>query len=139
MNHGDRYTSSSYRKIFGDSPRFSFSSSRTSSASARGSPGFRSMAAPRNSMSSMSAYRRIGRSSTPFSLVPSDSLDLTQTSVVNSEFKVIRTNEKEQLQVGMTVRKKSWVTTKILSSNIFGWLLYDGLFSVFKNSAFDFL
>lgn len=103
MSLGDRYTPSSYRKIFGDSPRFSVSSSRMSSASPRGSPGLRTMAASHNSASSMNLYRRAGRSSTSFSLVPSDSLDLTQTSVVNSEFKVIRTNEKEQLQVGATV------------------------------------
>ncbi|XP_029305663.1 internexin neuronal intermediate filament protein, alpha a [Cottoperca gobio] len=95
MNHGDRYTSSSYRKIFGDSPKFPVSSSRMGSASSRGSPGLRSMAGPRNTASSMSLYRRVGRSYSP---VPADSLDLTQTSVVNNEFKVIRTNEKEQLQ-----------------------------------------
>ncbi|XP_032366080.1 condensin-2 complex subunit D3-like [Etheostoma spectabile] len=55
------------------------------------------MAGSRNCGSSLSLYRRIGRS-TSYSPVPSDSLDLTQTSVVNNEFKVIRTNEKEQLQ-----------------------------------------
>ncbi|KAK5882046.1 hypothetical protein CesoFtcFv8_020676 [Champsocephalus esox] len=96
MNHGDRYTSSSYRKIFGDSPKFPVSSSRMGSASSRSTPGLRSMAGPRNSLpSSMSMYRRVGRSYSP---VPADSLDLTQTSVVNNEFKMIRTNEKEQLQ-----------------------------------------
>ncbi|XP_044071351.1 alpha-internexin-like [Siniperca chuatsi] len=98
MSHGDRYTSSSYRKIFGDSPRFSISSSRMSSASPRGSPGLRSMAASRNSASALSMYRRVGRPSASFSPVRADSLDLTQTSVVNNELKVIRTNEKEQLQ-----------------------------------------
>ncbi|XP_032357001.1 condensin-2 complex subunit D3 [Etheostoma spectabile] len=97
MSHGDRYTSSSYRKIFGDSPKFPVASSRMGSASHRGSPGLRAMAGSRNSGSSLSLYRRIGRS-TSYSPVPSDSLDLTQTSVVNNEFKVIRTNEKEQLQ-----------------------------------------
>uniref|UniRef100_A0A7N6B9Q8 IF rod domain-containing protein n=1 Tax=Anabas testudineus TaxID=64144 RepID=A0A7N6B9Q8_ANATE len=76
MSYGDRYTSSSYRKVFGDSPRFPVSSSRMSGASPR----------------------RAGRPSTSFSPVPTDSLDLTQTSVVNNEFKIIRTNEKEQLQ-----------------------------------------
>ncbi|KAK5853668.1 hypothetical protein PBY51_014802 [Eleginops maclovinus] len=96
MNHGDRYTSSSYRKIFGDSPKFPVSSSRMGSATSRSTPGLRSMAGPRNSLpSSMSLYRRVGRSYSP---VPADSLDLTQTSVVNNEFKMIRTNEKEQLQ-----------------------------------------
>ncbi|XP_028278621.1 alpha-internexin-like [Parambassis ranga] len=98
MSYGDRYTSSSYRKIFGDSPKFPVSSSRMGSGSTRGSPGLRSMAASRNSASSLSLYRRIGRTSTSFSPVPAGSLDLTQTSIVNNEFKVIRTNEKEQLQ-----------------------------------------
>ncbi|KAM9344953.1 internexin neuronal intermediate filament protein, alpha a [Symphorus nematophorus] len=98
MSHADRYTSSSYRKIFGDSPRFSVtSSSRMSSPTLRSSPGLRSMAVSRNSATSLNVYRRVGRSSS-YSPVPTDSLDLTQTSVVNSEFKVIRTNEKEQLQ-----------------------------------------
>lgn len=100
MSYGDRYASSSYRRIFGDSPRFPVSSSRMSSAAPRFSPGLRSAAASRGSASSLSLYRRVGRSPTSFSPVPTDSLDLTQTSVVNNEFKVIRTNEKEQLQVG---------------------------------------
>ncbi|XP_067465501.1 alpha-internexin-like [Thunnus thynnus] len=98
MSYGDRYTSSSYRKIFGDSPRFPVSSSRMSSASSRGSSGYRSMAMSRNSATSVGLYRRVGRTSTSFSSMSTDSLDLTQTSVVNNELKVIRTNEKEQLQ-----------------------------------------
>lgn len=100
MSLGDRYTSSSYRKIFGESPRSSLPSSRMGSASSRGPAGLRSMPPSRNSTTAMSVYRRVGRPSTSFSLVPADSLDLSQTSAVNSEFKVIRTNEKEQLQVG---------------------------------------
>ncbi|XP_069030863.1 alpha-internexin-like [Embiotoca jacksoni] len=98
MSYGDRYTASSYRKIFGDAPRFPVSSSRMSGGGPRSTPGLRSLGAPRNSASSMSLYRRTGRSSTSFSSMPTESLDLTQTSVVNNEFKVIRTNEKEQLQ-----------------------------------------
>ncbi|XP_030298619.1 internexin neuronal intermediate filament protein, alpha a [Sparus aurata] len=98
MSHGDRYTSSSYRKIFGDSPRFSVSSSRMSNPSPRGSPVLRSMSVSRNSASSLNMYRRVRGSTTSFSLVPTDSLDLSQTSVANNELKVIRTNEKEQLQ-----------------------------------------
>ncbi|XP_041866663.1 alpha-internexin-like [Melanotaenia boesemani] len=98
MSYGDSYTSSSYRKIFGDSSRFSSSSSRVSGASPRSSAGLRPMAAPRNSASSVSLYRRLGRPTASFSPVPTGSLDLTQTSVVNNEFKIIRTNEKEQLQ-----------------------------------------
>ncbi|XP_074532468.1 alpha-internexin-like [Halichoeres trimaculatus] len=98
MSHGDRYTSSSYRKLFGDSPRFSASSYRLGSSSPRGSPVLRSMAmSSRNSATSVSLYRRTGRSSISFPMT-SDSLDLTQTSVANNELKVIRTNEKEQLQ-----------------------------------------
>ncbi|KAK9541922.1 hypothetical protein VZT92_001933 [Zoarces viviparus] len=97
MSHGDRYTSSSYRKIFGDSPKFAVSSSRMGSPSPRASPGLRNMAASRHGASSMGFYNRLGRSPS-YSPVPIDSLDLTQTSVVNSEFKVVRTNEKEQLQ-----------------------------------------
>uniref|UniRef100_A0A672H8I5 Alpha-internexin-like n=1 Tax=Salarias fasciatus TaxID=181472 RepID=A0A672H8I5_SALFA len=101
MSYTERYTSSSYRRIFGDSPRFPVASSRMSSASLRGAPGLRSpaaaAAASRSSASSVSLYRRTGRASS-FSPVPAGSLDLTQTSVVNNELKVIRTNEKEQLQ-----------------------------------------
>ncbi|KAG7463027.1 hypothetical protein MATL_G00190990 [Megalops atlanticus] len=100
MSYGsDHYTSSSYRKIFGDSPRFSASPSRMSGAySARNSfssSGYRSQSLSRLG-SSLGSYRRSARSS--FSPVPSESLDLTQTSVINNEFKLIRTNEKEQLQ-----------------------------------------
>ncbi|AWP14427.1 putative alpha-internexin-like [Scophthalmus maximus] len=98
MSYADRYTSSSYRKIFGDSPRFPASPSRSGSASPRHSTALRSTAASRNSASSLGMYRRAGRSASSFSPVPTDSLDLSQTSVVNNEFKVIRTNEKEQLQ-----------------------------------------
>ncbi|XP_034040807.1 internexin neuronal intermediate filament protein, alpha a [Thalassophryne amazonica] len=96
MSYTDRYTSSSYRKIFGESPRFSVSSARVSGATPRSSAGFRSAVAPRISASSLRVYSRAERAS--FSPAPTDSLNLTQTSVVNSEFKVIRTNEKEQLQ-----------------------------------------
>ncbi|XP_012730483.2 alpha-internexin [Fundulus heteroclitus] len=94
MSFGDRYTVSSYRKLFGDSPRFPSSASRMGSAPPRSAPGLRAMAAPRHGASSLGLYRRLGRSP----LVPTGSLDLGQTSVANNEFKVIRTNEKEQLQ-----------------------------------------
>lgn len=111
MSYGDRYSSSSYRKIFGDSPRFPASSSRMSSASPRGPPGLRSVAASRHSAPSLNLYRRLGRSSASFSPGSLDSLDLSQTSVVNNELKVARTNEKEQLQVGET-SGSCWVTTQ---------------------------
>ncbi|XP_058508160.1 alpha-internexin-like [Solea solea] len=102
MSYSDRYTSSSYRKIFGDSPRVPVSSSsRLGSTAPRvSSAGLRSMmAASRPTMSSLSMTRRVGRFSTS-SFIPmhTDSVDLTQTSVINNELKVIRTNEKEQLQ-----------------------------------------
>ncbi|XP_076141157.1 internexin neuronal intermediate filament protein, alpha a [Alosa pseudoharengus] len=91
MNYGsDHYLSSSYRKIFGDVARFSASTSRSSMSSS----GFRSQ--PGSRASSL-GHRRSGRASS-FSPVPSDSVDLTQTSVITNEFKIIRTNEKEQLQ-----------------------------------------
>lgn len=121
MSLGDRYTPSSYRKIFGDSPRSSVSSARMSSASPRGSPGLRSMAASRNGASVMNLYRRVGR--------PIDSLDLTQTSVVNSEFKVIRTNEKEQLQVGATGWTKWFTLCKNIYLQVFLFDWSNGLFS----------
>ncbi|XP_043991728.1 alpha-internexin-like [Gambusia affinis] len=98
MSFGDRHTVSSYRKIFGDSPRFPTSASRMGSAAPRPLPGPRATTVPRHGASSVGMYRRIGRSSAPFSLVATGSFDLSQTSVINNEFKVIRTNEKEQLQ-----------------------------------------
>lgn len=91
MNYGsDHYVSSSYRKMFGEGPRFSASTARSSMTSS----GFRSQPVSRTSSL---GYRRSGRSSS-FSPVPSDSVDLTQTSVITNELKIIRTNEKEQLQ-----------------------------------------
>ncbi|KAM3913113.1 alpha-internexin [Leptodactylus fuscus] len=92
----DHYLSSSYRKIFGDPPRStsrlggSSSSSRTTI-----SGGFRSQSLSRSNVSSQSSYRR---SSRPGGYLSGEHLDLTQTSVLNNEFKIIRTNEKEQLQ-----------------------------------------
>lgn len=106
MSLGDRYTQSSYRKIFGDSLRMSVSSSRMN----RATPGLRAM--PTSHNSSVNIYRKVGRPPASFSLMPAESLDLTQTSVVNNEFKVIRTNEKEQLQVGTTVYCRFGLFTK---------------------------
>ncbi|KAM4614956.1 internexin neuronal intermediate filament protein, alpha a [Polymixia lowei] len=104
MNYGDHYSSSSYRKIFGDSPRFSSSSVRMNRASSRGSAETRpfvslasSQSSHHPSTSAVGYYRRAGRSSV-FSPASGDCLDLAQTSVVNNEFKVNRINEKEQLQ-----------------------------------------
>lgn len=108
MSFGDRYTSSSYRRIFGDSPRSSLSTPRVGGvATSRGPTMLRSVAQSRNSSTALSSYRRMGRPASSFALVPSDSLDLNQTSMVNSELKVIRTNEKEQLQVGPLLSEKT--------------------------------
>uniref|UniRef100_A0A667XNH8 Internexin neuronal intermediate filament protein, alpha b n=1 Tax=Myripristis murdjan TaxID=586833 RepID=A0A667XNH8_9TELE len=50
----------------------------------------------RNNISSLGSYnKRSGRS---FSSMPLENFDLTQSSVLNNEFKIIRTNEKEQMQ-----------------------------------------
>ncbi|KAJ8360134.1 hypothetical protein SKAU_G00166590 [Synaphobranchus kaupii] len=99
MSYGsDYYSSSSYRKIFGESPRFSSSkmSSPASSRNSFSSRGYRSQSLSRVGTTSLGSYRRPARSS--FSSVPGDYVDLTQTSMLNNEFKTTRTNEKEQMQ-----------------------------------------
>uniref|UniRef100_A0A667XKS7 Internexin neuronal intermediate filament protein, alpha b n=1 Tax=Myripristis murdjan TaxID=586833 RepID=A0A667XKS7_9TELE len=96
MSYGsDIYSSSSYRKIFGESPRYSSSPSRMmTNVSSRG--GYRSHSLSRSNISSLGSYnKRSGRS---FSSMPLENFDLTQSSVLNNEFKIIRTNEKEQMQ-----------------------------------------
>uniref|UniRef100_A0A665T462 IF rod domain-containing protein n=1 Tax=Echeneis naucrates TaxID=173247 RepID=A0A665T462_ECHNA len=82
MSYGsDVFSSSSYRRIFGDSPRYASSPSRTQM---------------NVNISSLGSYsRKSGRS---FSPMPLETFDLTQSSVLNNEFKIIRTNEKEQMQ-----------------------------------------
>nr|XP_055025819.1 internexin neuronal intermediate filament protein, alpha a [Misgurnus anguillicaudatus] len=101
MSYGsDLYMSSSYRRIFGETPRFTASPSRLSNASPRGSAsssGFRSHSVSRSSTTPAAYYKRSGRSSS-FSPIPFDNVDFSQASVINNEFKIIRTNEKEQLQ-----------------------------------------
>ncbi|CAL8330303.1 unnamed protein product [Lota lota] len=97
MSYGaDLYSSSSsYRKIFGESPRYSSSPSRmTSNASARS--GYRSQSASRSGGSSLGAFNK--RSGRNYSSMQVDNFDLTQSTVLNNEFKIIRTNEKEQMQ-----------------------------------------
>ncbi|KAM8924830.1 alpha-internexin [Pelodytes ibericus] len=86
----DHYLSSSYRKIFGDPPRASSSRLGVSSSSPRTtSAGYRSQS--RSHVSYRGSSRGLGYGS-------GEHLDLTQTSAQNSEYKIIRTNEKEQLQ-----------------------------------------
>ncbi|TDH15859.1 hypothetical protein EPR50_G00013440 [Perca flavescens] len=90
MSYGSEvFSSSSYRKIFGDSPRYASSPSRTVNVS-RG--GYRS-SATRSNVASLGSYnRKSGRS------MPLETFDLTQSNVLNNEFKIVRTNEKEQMQ-----------------------------------------
>ncbi|XP_062307964.1 low molecular weight neuronal intermediate filament isoform X1 [Osmerus eperlanus] len=100
----DMYSGSSYRKIFGDAPRASGRMSVGSSPS-RLSTGFR--ASPhRNYATSSSSYRKVGAGRT-FSSMP-DSMDLTQSTAVTNEMKIIRTNEKEQMQ-GLNDRFVSFI------------------------------
>uniref|UniRef100_A0A8C8RQR9 IF rod domain-containing protein n=1 Tax=Pelusios castaneus TaxID=367368 RepID=A0A8C8RQR9_9SAUR len=82
------YSASSYKKIFGESPRIS--SRVYSSSAAPRAPGYRAQHA-RDSYSS--SYRKLAG---PSSL---DQLELlSQSSAVSNELKIVRTNEKEQLQ-----------------------------------------
>ncbi|KAG8015145.1 Alpha-internexin [Nibea albiflora] len=95
MSYGSEvFSSSSYRKIFGDSPRYASSPSRTTGiVSSRG--GYRSSSLSRSNVSSLGSYnRRSGRSYS----MPVETFDVTQSNVLNNEFKIIRTNEKEQMQ-----------------------------------------
>ncbi|MBN3296973.1 low molecular weight neuronal intermediate filament [Amia ocellicauda] len=97
----DIYSSSSYRKIFGDAPRVSSRISVGSSPSRIS--GYRSAPAPHHrsygssSAVSSSSYRKIGTGRSAYSSV-SESFDLSQSTAVTNELKIIRTNEKEQLQ-----------------------------------------
>ncbi|XP_077381468.1 internexin neuronal intermediate filament protein, alpha b [Festucalex cinctus] len=96
MSYGSEvYSSSSYRRMFGESPRYASSPSRTAmSVSSRG--GYRASSASRSNLSSAGAYaRKSGRS---YSSMPLETFDLAQSSVLNNEFKIVRTNEKEQMQ-----------------------------------------
>ncbi|KAL4636037.1 low molecular weight neuronal intermediate filament-like [Arapaima gigas] len=98
----DMYSSSSYRRVFGDSPRMSgrvsvggspsrLSATYRTSASAQ----HRTFGAP---LISSAGYRsKLGAARSTFSSVP-DSIDLSQSTAITNELKIIRTNEKEQLQ-----------------------------------------
>ncbi|KAG7486338.1 alpha-internexin [Solea senegalensis] len=98
MSYGsEAFSSSSYRRIFGESPRYASSPSRSAtSASSRGG-GYRSSSSvSRSNISSVGSYNR--KSGRTFSSMPLETFDLTQSSVLNNEFKIVRTNEKEQMQ-----------------------------------------
>ncbi|CAH2274706.1 low molecular weight neuronal intermediate filament-like [Pelobates cultripes] len=90
MTSRELYTSS-YKKIFGDSPRssghlYSTSSSRTQA--------YR----PRESYTSLSSYRKVSRSPASHLNSAQDHFDLSQSTALSNELKIVRTNEKEQLQ-----------------------------------------
>lgn len=91
---GDMYTSSSYRKIFGDAPRRVPTVSYRSGAQhhQQQQQQHRTYGSP-SPMIISSSYRT-KRGFQPMQ----DSVDLTQTTAVTNELKIIRTNEKEQLQ-----------------------------------------
>uniref|UniRef100_A0A3B3T8P7 Neuronal intermediate filament family member 1 n=1 Tax=Paramormyrops kingsleyae TaxID=1676925 RepID=A0A3B3T8P7_9TELE len=97
----DMYSSSSYRKIFGDAPRMSGRISMSSSPS-RSSTTYRSSSQLRGYGSAPtmlpSSYRsKLGAGRSGFSCLP-ESIDLSQSTAITNELKIIRTNEKEQLQ-----------------------------------------
>ncbi|XP_066515912.1 internexin neuronal intermediate filament protein, alpha b [Hoplias malabaricus] len=95
------FSSSSYRKIFGESPRYSSSPSRMSGSRS----GYRSASLSRSGAPVLSAgYKRsvVGAGSGSRALYSSpfmsDAFDFSQSAALNNEFKIIRTNEKEQMQ-----------------------------------------
>ncbi|XP_043939005.1 low molecular weight neuronal intermediate filament-like [Protopterus annectens] len=84
---GDTY-SSVYRNVFGES----LFASRVAGSTSYGSQGH-----PKSNVSYRSSYRKNARlSATP--LYSRDVCDLSQSAAVSNELKIIRTNEKEQLQ-----------------------------------------
>ncbi|KAL6114684.1 ina [Pungitius sinensis] len=106
----DIYSSSSYRKIFGDAPRsgrVGLGISGGSSPSRPHSAGYRSSHRNYGSPSSTN-YRRTAASGRVFSSMPESAMDLTQSTAVTNELKIVRTNEKEQLQ-GLNDRFVSFI------------------------------
>ncbi|XP_074527202.1 low molecular weight neuronal intermediate filament [Halichoeres trimaculatus] len=107
----DIYSSSSYRKIFGDAPRSGRMGMGSSSSPSRmHSAGYRSSHRTYGSPSMMSSatFRRSAAPGRVFSSMPESMLDLTQSTAVTNELKIIRTNEKEQLQ-GLNDRFVSFI------------------------------
>lgn len=104
-------SSSSYRKIFGEAPRaarVASSPSRLHAAGGYRSSSHRTYGSP--SMVTSSTYRRTAAAAPGrlFAAVPDSVLDLTQSTAVTNELKIIRTNEKEQLQ-GLNDRFVSFI------------------------------
>ncbi|KAK9522340.1 hypothetical protein VZT92_018813 [Zoarces viviparus] len=108
----DIYSSSSYRKIFGDAPRSGRVGLGSSSSPSRPHPaGYRSSHRTNYGSSpgmSSTNYRRTAASGRVFSSMPDSAMDLTQSTAVTNELKIIRTNEKEQLQ-GLNDRFVSFI------------------------------
>lgn len=108
----EMYSSSSYRKIFGDAPRTGRVGLGASSPSRLHSAGYRSSHRTYGSPSMVSSttYRRTAAPGRVFSSSPmQDSMmDLTQSTAITNELKIIRTNEKEQLQ-GLNDRFASFI------------------------------
>lgn len=99
----DIYSSSSYRKIFGDAPRSG--PSRLQPAGYRSSP--RTYGSP-SAVSSAPTYRRSAAPGRLLSSAPDPAVELRQSTAVSNELKIIRTNEKEQLQ-GLNDRFVSFI------------------------------
>uniref|UniRef100_A0A4W4F0E8 IF rod domain-containing protein n=1 Tax=Electrophorus electricus TaxID=8005 RepID=A0A4W4F0E8_ELEEL len=94
------FSSSSYRRIFGDAPRLVARTATSSSpsrmtAAYRGTP--RSYGAPSPVMTSAGYRGKLSAGRSGCAPVP-DALDLSQSTAITNEMKIIRTNEKEQLQ-----------------------------------------
>ncbi|XP_034548084.1 low molecular weight neuronal intermediate filament [Notolabrus celidotus] len=106
----DIYSSSSYRKIFGDAPRSGRMGLGSTSPSRLHPAGYRSTHRTYGSPSTMSSanYRRSAAPGRVFSSMPESMMDLTQSTAVTNELKIIRTNEKEQLQ-GLNDRFVSFI------------------------------
>uniref|UniRef100_A0A3Q4MK86 IF rod domain-containing protein n=1 Tax=Neolamprologus brichardi TaxID=32507 RepID=A0A3Q4MK86_NEOBR len=111
MSYSSEIYSSSYRKIFGDAPRSGRVGLGSSSPSRLHSAGYRSSHRTYGSPSAISSsttYRRTAAPGRVFSSMPDHAVDLTQSTAVTNELKIIRTNEKEQLQ-GLNDRFVSFI------------------------------
>ncbi|XP_061673411.1 low molecular weight neuronal intermediate filament [Syngnathoides biaculeatus] len=104
----EMYSSSSYRKIFGDAPRAGRAVAGSSSPSRVHSSGYRSRVYGSPSVISSTTYRRSAAPGRVFSSMQDSLMDLSQSTAVTNELKIIRTNEKEQLQ-GLNDRFVSFI------------------------------